>query len=30
LEKEEYFLDVVISTWGITSGVNYVSSDHLE
>lgn len=28
-EKEEYFVDVVISTWGITSGIDYVSPDRL-
>lgn len=28
-EKEEYFTDVVISTWGITSGIDYVSPERL-
>jgi calcyphosin len=28
-EKEDYFQDVVISTWGITSGIDYVSPETL-
>lgn len=29
-EKEEYFVDLVLSTWGITSGSDYVSPERLD
>ena len=28
-EKEEYFVDIILSTWGITSSVDYVSPERL-
>ncbi|KAL4478841.1 hypothetical protein ABPG72_009667 [Tetrahymena utriculariae] len=28
-EKEEYFIDIILSTWGITSSVDYVSPERL-
>lgn len=28
-EKEDYFVDILLSTWGITSSVNYVSAERL-
>jgi len=28
-EKEEYFVELVLQTWGITSGANYVSQERL-
>lgn len=29
-EKEEYFVDIILSTWGITSSADYVSSERLD
>jgi len=29
VEKEEYFVDIVLSTWGITSAPDYVSPARL-
>lgn len=29
-EKEEYFVDLVLSTWGITSGSDYVSPERMQ
>lgn len=28
-EKEEYFVDILLTTWGITSSVDYVSPERL-
>ncbi|EGR28430.1 hypothetical protein IMG5_175680 [Ichthyophthirius multifiliis] len=28
-EKEEYFVDIVLNTWGITSSIDYVSTERL-
>lgn len=28
-EKEEYFVDIILSTWGITSSADYVSLERL-
>lgn len=28
-DKEEYFVDVILQTWGITSGADYVSPERL-
>lgn len=28
-DKEEYFIDVILLTWGITSGADYVSPERL-
>lgn len=28
-EKEDYFVDILLTTWGITSSANYVSAERL-
>ena len=29
LEKEDFFSDILISTWGVTSGDDYVSPERI-
>ena len=29
-QKEEYFIDLVVKTWGLTSSQSYVSNDRLD